>query len=61
MRVLITGHLGYIGPVMIRLLKEHGHTVTGLDIGYFRSCNVAGQNSRPARHRDCEGCALRYP
>lgn len=47
MRVLITGHLGYIGPVMIWLLKEHGHTVTGLDIGYFRSCNVAGQTLVP--------------
>jgi nucleoside-diphosphate-sugar epimerase len=43
MRVLITGHLGYIGPVMVRLLKQHGHTVTGLDVGYFRSCTVAGQ------------------
>lgn len=38
MRVLITGHLGYVGPWMIRAFKEAGHHVTGLDIGYFRDC-----------------------
>jgi len=42
MRVLVTGHLGYIGPVMIRLFKEAGHTVTGLDIGYFKECVTEG-------------------
>jgi len=38
MQVLITGHTGFIGPIMVRLFKEAGHTVTGLDIGYFREC-----------------------
>ncbi|GHD49951.1 UDP-glucose 4-epimerase [Thalassobaculum fulvum] len=38
MRVLITGHLGYVGPWMIRAFKEAGHHVTGLDVGYFREC-----------------------
>ena len=38
MHVLITGHLGYIGPVMIHTFKEAGHFVTGLDTGYFREC-----------------------
>lgn len=38
MRVLITGHQGYIGPIMVRLFKEAGHVVTGLDTGYFRDC-----------------------
>lgn len=42
MKVLVTGHLGYIGPVLLRLLKEAGHTVTGLDSGYFSDCLVAG-------------------
>lgn len=41
MRVLITGHLGYIGPVMTRTLKAAGHHVTGLDVGYFRECGAA--------------------
>ncbi len=35
MRVLVTGHLGYIGAVMVPLLQEAGHEVTGLDTGYF--------------------------
>lgn len=38
MRVLITGHLGYVGPWMVRAFKEAGHHVTGLDVGYFREC-----------------------
>src|SRR5690242_2806183 len=36
MRVLITGHAGYIGPVMIRLFRRAGHHVVGFDTGYFR-------------------------
>src|SRR5579883_2802777 len=36
MRVLITGHCGYIGPTMIRLFHEAGHEVVGFDTGYFR-------------------------
>ena len=35
-RVLVTGHDGYIGPVMVRVLREAGHVVTGLDTLYFR-------------------------
>jgi nucleoside-diphosphate-sugar epimerase len=43
MKVLVTGHLGYIGPVLLRLLKEGGHSVTGLDSGYFDECLVPGE------------------
>ncbi len=35
MRALITGHCGYIGPVMIRLFHAAGHQVVGYDTGYF--------------------------
>ena len=31
MRVLVTGHLGYIGTVLTPMLSAAGHTVTGLD------------------------------
>lgn len=40
MHVLITGHTGYIGPVAIRMFKNAGHKVTGLDVGYFSECLV---------------------
>ena len=35
MRILVTGHTGYIGPVMMRVLEEAGHEVVGVDAGYF--------------------------
>lgn len=35
MRVLVTGNLGYIGPVVTRHLKAAGHYVFGLDTGWF--------------------------
>ena len=35
MRVLITGHCGYIGPVMTKLFHGAGHEVVGYDTGYF--------------------------
>src|SRR5579872_6155876 len=36
MRILITGHCGYIGPVTTRLFHAAGHEVVGFDTGYFR-------------------------
>src|ERR1035438_2147949 len=39
MKILVTGHRGYIGPHLVKLLKESGHHVTGVDIGYFDSCS----------------------
>jgi nucleoside-diphosphate-sugar epimerase len=38
MRVLVTGHNGYIGSVMAPLLKMLGHDVAGLDTFYFEDC-----------------------
>ena len=35
MRILLTGHLGYIGAVMAPFLGAAGHDVIGLDTGYF--------------------------
>jgi nucleoside-diphosphate-sugar epimerase len=37
MKVLVTGHDGYIGSVMTPLLTAAGHEVVGLDTGLFRS------------------------
>lgn len=38
MRVLLTGHDGYIGTRMGGLLMEAGHEVIGLDAGLFSTC-----------------------
>ncbi|AYF73755.1 SDR family oxidoreductase [Nocardia yunnanensis] len=38
MRVLVTGHQGYLGTVMVPELQRAGHDVTGLDSGYFAEC-----------------------
>lgn len=40
MRVLVTGHRGYIGSVMTPLLVDHGFDVVGLDIGYYNECTL---------------------
>jgi nucleoside-diphosphate-sugar epimerase len=37
-RVLLTGHQGYLGTVMAPILAAAGHEVTGLDSGLFASC-----------------------
>lgn len=36
MRVLVTGHCGYIGPVMIAQLHAANHEAVAFDTGYFR-------------------------
>ncbi|MFC9898351.1 NAD-dependent epimerase/dehydratase family protein [Nocardia sp. NPDC127579] len=38
MRVLVTGHQGYLGTVMVPVLRAAGHEVHGLDAGYFADC-----------------------
>lgn len=40
MKVFLTGHLGYIGPHLVELLKQNGHEVTGCDIRLFPECQV---------------------
>ena len=38
MRILLTGHDGYIGHVLTPLLLERGHEVTGLDSCLYEGC-----------------------
>jgi nucleoside-diphosphate-sugar epimerase len=38
MRVLVTGNNGYIGSVMVPVLKRAGHEIVGLDSNYFADC-----------------------
>lgn len=38
MRVLVTGHEGYLGGCVVPLLRAAGHEVVGLDTGFFADC-----------------------
>ncbi len=40
--VLVTGHNGYIGPILCQRLIEEGFRVTGLDSNYFKGCDFYG-------------------
>jgi nucleoside-diphosphate-sugar epimerase len=66
MRVLVTGHDGYIGSVLTPLLREAGHEVVGVDCFLFEGCDFGAQPTPPARvlrkdvrdvgAEDLEGC-----
>ena len=38
--ILITGNLGYIGPVLTSHLLKKDYIISGLDTGWFEFCNV---------------------
>lgn len=38
MKVLVTGHLGYIGTVLVPMLLKSGHDVSGLDTDFYEGC-----------------------
>src|SRR5688572_10065989 len=44
MRVLVTGHNGYIGSVLTRLLTEAGHDIAGLDSDLFAECGFGPES-----------------
>jgi nucleoside-diphosphate-sugar epimerase len=41
MKVLVTGHLGYVGTVMVPMLQKAGHEVTGCDTDLYQRCTYA--------------------
>ena len=49
-RVLLTGHLGYLGTVMAPVLAAAGHEVVGLDSGLFTGCVLGPQPDDPPGH-----------
>ena len=55
MRILVTGHLGYIGTVLTPVLLRAGHEVVGLDSDLYGGCTFGpddGVPEVPAIRRD---------
>lgn len=47
MKVLLTGHQGYLGTVMAPVLQQAGHDVVGLDSGIFADCVLGPRPQDP--------------
>jgi nucleoside-diphosphate-sugar epimerase len=53
MRILVTGHNGYIGSVLVPLFLKHGHEIVGLDSFLFEECSFSDSSvSVPALRKD---------
>lgn len=53
MRVMVTGHEGYIGPILVRMLLDAGHKVEGMDNCLFSGCTYFGEMPKiPAKRKD---------
>ena len=53
MRVLVTGHNGYIGSILVPRLEQAGHEVIGLDSNLFGVCTFGPVETEPeALQRD---------
>lgn len=53
MRVLVTGNLGYIGAVLVPMVRRAGHEVVGLDSDLYRRCTYGGDlDSVPTIRKD---------
>jgi len=44
MRVLVMGHKGYIGTIMVPILIESGHEVEGLDSDLYEQCTFGDED-----------------
>jgi nucleoside-diphosphate-sugar epimerase len=53
MRILVTGHLGYIGTVLTRRLQAAGHDVIGMDVDLYAACTLGrGMSHTPFLKKD---------
>ncbi|WP_018634715.1 NAD-dependent epimerase/dehydratase family protein [Parafrankia elaeagni] len=43
MRILVTGHDGYIGTRLVPLFQQAGHEILGLDSGLFTDCTIGAE------------------
>ncbi len=53
MKILLTGHHGYIGSVVASVLADEGHDVTGLDTFLYEGCDLGTDGAAlPSLRRD---------
>jgi len=57
MKILLTGHTGYIGSVLGPMLQRAGHVVMGLDAGYFAHCTLGDPPPLPGWQSDVRDVA----
>ncbi len=59
MRVILTGHKGYIGAVAAPVLQAAGHEVVGLDSDLFSGCDFGNPNPKiPELRKDLRGLSV---
>ncbi len=63
MRVLVAGDGGYIGAVLVPVLRAAGHEVDGLDLGLYEGCDLGparsgGSEPGPVDMRDVTAAQL---
>jgi nucleoside-diphosphate-sugar epimerase len=58
MRVLVTGNEGYIGCILVPMLRRAGHEVVGLDVGLFRGNALAPIARPPTIRKDVRDVEL---
>lgn len=55
MRVLVTGHNGYVGTILVPLLLANGHDVVGLDTNLYQGATFGEENDTrlvPSMNKD---------
>ena len=52
MKILLTGHKGYIGAVAGPILRSAGHEVVGLDTDLFAGCDFGADTEIPEVRKD---------
>ena len=59
MKVLLTGHKGYIGSVATSVLQDAGHEITGIDTDLYGGCDFGAHPPRvPQMRKDLRSIAV---
>src|SRR5258708_37762768 len=54
MKILVTGHSGYIGTILSQMLLQSGHQVVGIDIDLYARCTFGLDVATPIPCIDCD-------